>query len=292
MTESLSVLLLDSTHSGSRYALAPPTWELPGGGMYSANKVQLYLWDCWSRMLDLLPERLNAVIHLGDVIEGEDRNNAGIEQFLTHPSQQKDLAVDLMEPLRKRADEFYMIYGTPYHDSKASQAVREIAEALGATPHVSKELATWHMRWSIGGVDFDCAHHTSTPVVYRGTPLEREGIFAALAQQSEGRKNHLIVARGHNHYCEILSHRNTDLIAVPCWQAQTPYMVRKSPNRMKPSIGAVLVVIDPDDPWGTPRIVQILFPHPSEAWGEYGGLSDQEAVGIAAKVRSAIRGLR
>lgn len=288
MAEPLYVLLLDSTHAGSKYALAPPTWELGEGAMYSANQTQLYLWEKWNEMWDALPPRLNAVIHLGDVIEGEDRRNAGIEQFLTHPSKQKNLAIDILEPVRDRADEFYMIYGTPYHDSKASQAVREIAEALNATPHPNKELATWHMKWSIGGVDFDLAHHTSTPVVYRGTPMEREGLFAALAHRERG--NHLIVGRGHNHYCEILSHRNTDLIAVPCWQAQTPYMITKSPNRMIPNIGAVLVTIDYDDPWGTPRITQILFPHPKADWGYYEGEGEPERLGLAAKLRGVIRG--
>jgi len=272
------LLFLSDLHVFSKFAIFPPNFKIPDYGEVPHGVNQKILWKYWLDMLERLKDlRFDYLILVGDLVEG--RNNAR-DQLCTEvispdPLIQGRAAIELLKPLAEKAEKKYVIRGSVYHDQVGGAATEYIGEMIGAERFEDGTYSTWWLILNPENTDviIDVCHFTSVPLVYRGTPLEREGFFEALAANKfdhpTPHKPDLIV-RGHVHYFEHIEHSTMHIITLPCWQLQTPYQIRRGRGRMIPDIGAVLVqVMEKDeeekrspleqDPI---RVYKILYKHP------------------------------
>ena len=247
-----AVLVVSDLHCGSIYGMLPPDFKTASGAPVILNVGQQYLWNCWlhfGEKIAGLP--IVAAVVNGDANEGEDRRCKGAELCLPIPGDQAECAATCLRKLQEYLPPgvpFYVIRGTPYHDSEGGREAEAVAEKIGARQYNGHGAGRWCHRaldLDIDGVIGNFSHGTSVAVgFYRATPADREGIWSALAGK-EGklpRADYVVRAHAHN-YCHV-EHASKHIVIGPCWQLQTDYMGKNSVYRMVPDIGAVLCWID------------------------------------------------
>lgn len=244
------VLCVSDLHCGSIFGMLPSGFENSEGKEVTLNSGQKYLLDCWGHLLSQVrKEKFSAVIVNGDVIDGLQQAQRGSELSLPLIFDQRGAAIELLRPLSKLAP-IYFTQGTEYHDSKAGNAAESVAEDLHAvrypgmgTGKFSKEV----LDLEIDGVVLNVAHGISVATgFYRATPLDREGIWSALAGKDGKMPKADCVIRAHAHNFVHVEHASKHMVQMPCWELQTRYMRKNSVYRMVPDIGYLIVEVDPD----------------------------------------------
>lgn len=257
------LLLISDTHGGSKFGIWPePIWMETGppGGQRIRNSDQRYLLACWQTMLKEVPRKLDAVIHLGDATDGRARKNFLDDTFEKVPTRQAEGMELLLDDVVRRAKLYYQIMGTEYHSGQFAEAEQTLAKNLHGVKSDHGEYAWLSLNRMIEGIAINAGHHTGVPLIYRETPLGREGLFSAVAPHLRTKPS--LVIRGHVHYFCHVEHSRVHIVTVPCWQTQTTYMKKKSEFRMVPDIGYVLVEIRPSAKSDPVRVYKRLFPHP------------------------------
>jgi len=94
----------------------------------------------------------DAVLILGDVIDGKAGRNGGVELVTTDQSKQADIAIQVLDqvPVKKGA-KWYQVGGTPYHGGMSEDFERLVASSFGA----EYGAVVWP---EIGGVRFRMRH--------------------------------------------------------------------------------------------------------------------------------------
>jgi len=265
------ILVIGDTHGGSKFGIWPePIWMETGppGGQRFRNTAQRYLLNCWETMLKEIPHKLYAVFHMGDATDGKARKNFLDDTFERVPTRQAEGIELLLDDVVRRTPRYYQMMGTEYHTGQYAEAEQTLAKNLKAIKSDYGEWAWLTLNRTIEGVAINAKHHISVPVVYRETPLGREGLFSAVAPQVRNKPS--LVLRGHCHYFCHVEHSRVHVCTVPCWQTQTSYMRQKSEFRLVPDIGYLLVEIRPTAKGDPVRIHKRLFAHPPMLQKEMG----------------------
>ena len=245
---------MSDLHCGSIYGMLPPDFPTQDGAPKVPNSGQRYLWDCWldmAKRVSRLP--IIAIVVNGDATEGEEARARGSELCLSLPSDQaRAAAVALLRLHRsiKTKPPFFVVRGTPYHDSHGGQLAESVAEKIKAraySGHGSGVLCHRAMDLEHDGVIVNLSHGTSVAGgLYRATPPDREAVWSALAGKEGKASKADAVIRAHAHHFVRVEHPTKHAVIGPCWQLQTDYMAKNSCYRMLPDIGVILVWIDGD----------------------------------------------
>jgi len=238
------------------------------------NPLQRYLWQCWhdSMIPWATAEPLDAIVVVGDVVEGKQPKSKAAELCLTLMKDQEEASVQIISPLLKRAKcKIYFVKGTFYHDDELGRSVENVAENLRAEAYEglgTGRLAREVLDMRLDGVCLDFSHGISVSGgLYRAVAIDREALWSAIAGKTGKAPKADVVIRAHAHYFVHVEHVSKHALILPAWQGQTSYMRKHSRYRMIPDIGAVILHIDPEakrigrDPC---RVEKMIYDLPEE----------------------------
>ena len=243
----IKLLVVSDVHVGSMYANWPEYYPIKGGAKWKLNQKQGIIKEAWDEFTKWSnQEKPDILVLNGDIIEGHQEATKGMPTVTTDLGEQMGAALEILEPLVNRVPEIYVTRGTSYHDRSFVGPPETIGRELGAVQVRRKQYSDWVINIDVGGVIANFAHTISVATgLYRSTPLDREGVWAALAGRHKVPDADVIV-RSHVHiFCHV-EHSSRHLIITPCWQYQTEYQINKSYYRMQPEIGAVMLRIYPE----------------------------------------------
>lgn len=267
-----AIAVVSDLHCGSIYGLLPPNFTNAAEAPVHQNPLQQFLWECWEYYAAQLKRYdVAAVIVNGDAIDGAQQAQKQTELCLPLLSDQSRAAVDCLQVLLMQTPKaaVYFTAGTPYHSQPGAREEEAIAKALNARKYHGLGTGIYvreSLDLDVDGVVLNFAHHIGvTGGIYRGTAIDREALFAALAGREGKYQRSDCIVRSHAHffYHAELPHRHA--VITPCWQLQTQYMRRRSLYRMLPDIGGIILLIDPEakkQKEDAVTVKKVLFPLP------------------------------
>ena len=264
--DTVRILILADLHFGSVFSAWDPDYILKSGNTIGLNPVQKILWEYLNTAIsEVNKKEIDAGVILGDGIDGTQRRNIGRWLVSSDTDDQEGCLVSTLEKFKVKR--WYGVTGTEYHELTTSDIHESIIEKLNSKLMPKADPRTWKAGWkdtgfdmNVNGYTLNFAHGSSSSFVYPETVMGRERLFML----SQGELNKCQYAdcifRGHLHiYNEIktagrnlLNFPDLDSPAVtsqkacicPGFQAQTVYMKKKSPFKLIPDIGYILVEID------------------------------------------------
>lgn len=247
MKGSIRTVVISDLHVGSNYAL---------GALGQVDSFYEFVSDLWS-----YPD--NLIIN-GDIIDGlAYRGN--LEDCWTNDLKvQSDTAIKFIA--RFRARRIYVIRGTPYHTQTKGV---DLEEYIGEKIHAVSERGRYSTEVKLINLApkgapskiVHVAHHISGSkwFMYRGTAQSREMANVMLNEShfiDRSRHDKIFgIIRGHNHYYWFNESTSRIAIQCPCWQLQTPFMLKIAPSSV-PDIGAIRIECFNDGSYGIQK--QIL----------------------------------
>lgn len=243
----IKLLVISDLQCGSVYSNWPENYPIKDGAYWKLNDKQKVIKEAWENFTGWArTEKPDILVINGDIIEGHQEKSKGVPTVTTDLGEQIGAALEILQPLIKGIPELYIIRGTAYHDRSNAGPPETIGRELGAVQIRRKQYSDWVINIDVDGVIANFAHTISVATgLYRATPLDREGIWAALSGRHKVPDADVIV-RSHVHiYCHV-EHSSRHLLITPGWQYQTEYQINKSYYRMQPEIGAVMLRIYPE----------------------------------------------
>jgi len=266
------VLALSDLHVGSRFGIFPSGFVGTSGAEVRLNGGQQYLLECWEKMLAVLPQNIDLLLLVGDIIDGQ--NLKQYSRFLCEvdPHAQARAAARLLQPLLERSGEIILIRGSSYHVGSAAEWEEFLGEVIQARQGPDGRRTLPWLLCEVDGVLLDVAHRQSYSMRSRGWPLEREIGFAL--ERMDRTPGAYCIIRGHTHNFHLLDTGDQIAVSLPSWKLQDEFaQTTISPNRTIPRhIGAVGLEIS----GGEINAHKYLFRHPeptviSIAGGSAGG---------------------
>jgi len=273
-------LLTADLQCGSRLCPIPPDLELPTIS-WKPNKGQLYLWEKWQNMMEILPKRLDFWVHLGETLQGPASKKGSSYELLTNdPEEQAMIAKAMLAPIVERVKKhpaggksFWLCRGSGWHEGEYGRAADMVAEKLGAQKFPNGEQSGDVLDLNFDGLICNLSHHSAVFMIYFSTPLEREMKFfsegaAQIEAEIDGEMRAVIpdvVARAHTHREVVVERNGRVAVSVPGWMLATRYAIKKSVARAWPSLGFTLLWLDPEAKKRGRRATwheTILYPHP------------------------------
>lgn len=172
------VVAISDLHSGHVVGLTPPAWWISAARSKTARAVQREMWIFYERTLAAL-QPIDALLVLGDCIDGPGDRFGGVEQLTTDHEEQCAMAATAIR--EAKAAKVVMVHGTPYHVGHKGEAYeRHIAHEVGATIG-GHEWAEAH------GVVFDLKHKVGGSQIEHGrhTAIAREPVCPACSRALE-----------------------------------------------------------------------------------------------------------
>lgn len=245
--KSLLVVISD-THIGSSTALATP--EFKAHNRYyleeqtiQANRLQRWLWDCWTDFWGYVKElqgkgkhaRRLIVVHCGDVIDGVHN---GSTQLMPEIVDQVRLAIDILQPIANRANAFFGIYGTGAHAGTDNVYESQIYDALGAQAYGHQ------LTLDIDGYLHSFQHHGRAggrPWTSSAAGIASE-VMIDYAQR--GQKPPNFIWTGHLHRVDDsgAKFQETRAISLPSWQLKSSFSWKVAGNSIRSDIGGAIVL--------------------------------------------------
>ena len=192
----------------------PPYFFRMDGNKIVANRVQKELFKCWKELVKEW-SRPDVLVLNGDIIDGIQASNAGVEVWTADLDEQLDAATQLIEMIKPRKT--YVVAGTNYHVStKGRKQERTLAANFGSKLYVDLPL-------DFEGHKMHFAHHIGRSAVfhYRTTPLAREMLIAKLNEHKTHRFEWLV--RSHVHYFVQIRYGTHGAMTLPGWETPSPY---------------------------------------------------------------------
>ena len=265
------ILIVSDLHVGSRWGLFPSNFQLSTGVTYTLNRGQEYLLSCWLDMQKRLPKRLDILIINGDAVQGQNTREGGRDIIEPDPQWQVRAAVELVQPLAKRAKEIYVTQGSDYHVRPGAEDDEAFAKAIGAIPDEAGHHAWDWLLLDVDNVLLDVAHHRSVVIRYETMPGEREIQFDRQVADIKGGSADIVI-RSHSHRYTFINVDGDLALTTPAWQLQTRYARRSRwPNRwISRLLGGIYLEIEPGKKEPRPQdkgeyiiVRPILYSHPS-----------------------------
>jgi hypothetical protein len=244
--------IVSDTHIGGNTALSLHEWNCDTGLIntdgtpmmqkYQATIAQDWIYECWLDYwahVKTLAGKKNriVVIHLGDVIDGDHRNN---NQAMPNISDQKNMAVEILKPVSNMADSFYVFRGTQWHTGAIAGDETMVAQELGAT-------SLWEAIVDVDGVLMDCAHHgrAGSRLWYSLAGGIAIDAISDAVTDVPARQIPRYVFRGHMHRIDDSGEKipGTRALTLPSWQLKTEFGHQVGAGR-RTDIGGVIVLPD------------------------------------------------
>jgi len=236
--------VLSDLHIGGQESLCPPKVILPDGGIRLHNETQAWLWERWEFVRSVFNDcgGLDALISLGDIVDGSNPKRSGRGMSFTEREHQEQVACDVLEGINFK--EFYNFEGSRYHIGFDTSSDKRVVHNIGADPQIR------------GGYDYDgiidvdqvgiyCRHSCGVSGQYPGTPLWREMRGHQLNKDQFGEAS--IFLFGHAHYYFRIGTGFADAINLPCWKPRDGFVKTLTTSlAFTPKIGGLLIEIEDD----------------------------------------------
>jgi hypothetical protein len=269
------VLSLADLHTFHACGLVPHEFVTSAGNVLVPNEFQRYLLECYDHLLGRLPERIDALLLMGDMNEGQNLAEDARGLSETDPTWQARGTHQLLGPILERVGNknghknVYMVSGSRYHVGRMASTEELLGQMIDAQPKGEAGHRVWPWRHlMIGNVLFDLGHHQSFTIRYRSMPLEREYSFAMerLGRRRERAPSDIVIMRAHTHAgFRVWREYGAHCISLPCFKLQDWFaQSSRTPNRLVPdNLGAVGIKIfkEPVDETLV-RIIPYLYEHP------------------------------
>jgi len=252
-------LLISDTHIGSWYAPWPPEYtpiSLKTGDpevdprtgspltLTSPINTSLKYHDLWQDLKKFLARRKIAfVINNGDAADGPQFRSKGKMTVTADLRYQclcaRDYYLDL--PIDKDVP-WYFTLGSEYHsvdDRPLEQYIADLMTLEGRDVTYRDDMVIHEC-----GINIHAAHYTGVTRVfhYRSTPLARDMMSLAIHDGPNEYGPIDMIVESHAHYFWSNRSEHTVGVITPCWQARTPYGVKKG-YKNPPSNGWVIAEI-------------------------------------------------
>ncbi len=192
----------------------------------------------------------------GDITDGHGGIRKGVEQFSTSFNVQVDWSVELLQMLIGDKTKTYSISGSGYHegDRDSHNAAQSLAERLNGEymgnifefePPDSDELV-------------QIAHGSYAGKMNPYTGLQQEMRLATENALKRHSKCPTILLRAHQHEYIRIERSTIRAIVAPCWQYLTPYMSKKTANKL-PDIGGLIMELNENT-----KIYPKIYPIPEK----------------------------
>jgi hypothetical protein len=236
------ILVLSDFHAGSMYGLLPPNFVSINGNPIQQNAGQKYLYDCFIKTLNKVMSRpIKYIVINGDLIDGLQKKSNAVPLTLHLLEDQRAAALALLQEVKDRFPnaEWYFIGGTPYHEPEGE--VAQIATELLGSPQVVRRT----LRLQTGKSVITFHHEVSFSGGFvKSASLEKELLSDLIAHATHGWITSDAQIRSHCHYFRYVGTPSKLAMVTPCWQLQTDFVTKNSPNKTIPDIGAVVLTID------------------------------------------------
>lgn len=257
-------LFIGDLHVGSHHAIYPPE-RLPEFPKYLEPR---YLSECMAHLLDSLPKKLGTVILNGDLIDGRNPKGQGTGVFSPKLSDQVEAAIEILQPLCRRASDVIRTSGTDYHDD-----VHNPLLALDIALKVRKVRQVFNLRLDNGRI-VNVAHHPSGGgALYMGTKLDKEQRLMRLAAEANKLPFADWIFRSHLHEFNIFRNRRSEVVLLPCWKFPDAHSQKGNLFGWQPDIGAAMLARDPDSGRGY-TVREFLYDAPAGEVTDLEGLEE------------------
>jgi hypothetical protein len=222
------------------------------------NPVQKVLFQYWIDLCKFLRHwKPNLLLLNGDLIDGPNYRLGGRYLSTTSMSEQAECALALLKMIPLESGEIYGVGGGDYSSGEFIDSHQMIVESLGGS------YSDDQLFLDAKGHTMHLSHGSSTAFVYYEQVLAREGMFADQTSVSGKTPDVEIVLRAHWHkwiHIQRSWKGDTDrhIIVGPGFQGQDEYMAKRSPLRLVPDVGAVLLSISREKV----LIDRMLYPTP------------------------------
>lgn len=262
MADPFRIRVVGDLHVGSDYGLWPPkfTWGEPERS-YPQNRLQRWLWACWEDMIkNYAPPDL--LIVNGDLIDGEQRKDAGRNTMSPDIDLQHDAAAAALAPLVRKSKDWVVVKGSPYHETTfAAIAGHENFSGRAPRRWPSGGRVGQVLDFTVRGITLNVAHHPEGgAVLYEGTKMNRTILWSFLAEAAVGLPKARVIIRSHLHFYGLLQVHGKTMVHIPSWQLQTPREVKQAYFKYQPQIGFVDILIHAQD--DDPVVIPIRYPIP------------------------------
>lgn len=268
-TDVKKVVVISDLHVGSTLGLLPPGFVTHEGNEIIPNKIQKWLWDCWSDIwINWLPSRIQGqdwvLVVNGDLVDGVHH---GTTQIISNDVGDHVRACQLaMEmPLRMRPTRLYITEGTESHTRNTEAA---IGKAVGSEIDKSNNRHAFEKLYLSCHGNLCCFFHhmptTSRPYLEAGAM----SIVLGVARQEAARNNMPIpsvVCCAHRHRHGHFSDGCGMLAVTGPWQALTRYGMRVVPSAV-PSPSCIVLDWSEKQLGELPRVDEKIYrPKASDA---------------------------
>jgi len=249
-------LVISDMHVGSVFGIWNKSY--PIGVSTLANPVQKVLFQYWTDLCKFLHRWKPTLLLLnGDLIDGPNYRLGGRYLSTTSMSEQAECALALLKMIPLECGEIYGIGGGDYSSSEFIDSHQMIVESLGGN-YCDDQLFL-----DAKGHTMHLSHGSSTAFVYYEQVLAREGMFADQTSVAGKTPDMEILLRAHWHkwiHIQRAWKDDTDrhIIVGPGFQGQDEYMAKRSPLRLVPDVGVVLLSISRE----RVLIDRMLYPTP------------------------------
>ena len=235
---------ISDMHVGSLFALWPDEYVIEGTGgkedgtKIVAGKSQRIIRQYYEDFIAREIKDADIILLLGDLAQGNNRKEYGRDITTAELSAQKRVCTEFLKPVCAGRPT-YGVSGSKYHQALETSLDRDITESVGGKfvgllKHL-KVFEDYIIQIAHGG--------SSGGVLYEGTLLDRD---LGLMMRAEGQKKipyHVsLIVRGHRHTYRYFEWEEIAYLALPCWQAWTPWfpLVEKY-GKWQPTFGGVVV---------------------------------------------------
>ncbi|MHA2054584.1 MAG: hypothetical protein ACW99F_13410, partial [Candidatus Hodarchaeales archaeon] len=189
------------------------------------------------------------LIHLGDSIDGV--HHGSVTQITHNIKDQKNIALQVLEPVIAKAEKYYHIRGTEAHVGKSSAHDEDVARQLNAIPDEQGNFARYELWLSMNKKLIHFSHHISGTgsSSYESTGVYRELVESFVQAGRFGDRPPDMIVRGHRHRYFKTEVGGRTSVVLPGWQLKTPYVYRIASGRASPpQIGAIVIRSGESDP--------------------------------------------
>lgn len=136
--------------------------------VYHANKIQLWMWDCWLDFCKSIPKGSTGVF-VGDAIAGSSQKDGAIISY--ERADQINIATMVLEKFCERCDVTYFTFGTEYHEYASGRDLVQVIRNLQAKFNV--KLPRQEVWLKYDGQLIHATHHRgiANAPSSKGTPL-------------------------------------------------------------------------------------------------------------------------
>ena len=267
-------LAIGDTHTLGACGLSPRGWVTNAGNRIELNRAQNYLIDCFDHLGETLPRHIDSLFLVGDMMEGMNFFDKGIELSEVDENWQVRGAEELLRPIVERVGHtqngnksIIGVAGSKYHGRKEGMLIR----MLGGQPKGRHYAPFWREFQFKDNprVLFDLAHAQGYFLRYKSTPMAREIGFK---YERQGRirgvlPDEVVIIRAHVHQYGEWVERGATVVTLPAFKVQDDFAKGgRTPNRTIPdTLGAVgfKVYNEPVDGKSV-HVIPYLYDHPDD----------------------------